>query len=233
MHLLKKDVPLHWDESIQFSFEVLKCSLTSTPLLRPPDYNKYFLLYLVFVESTIGMVLVQEDNLHEENMIYYLSQGLVGLELNYSHVEKLALVGVHAVQRFCHYILFRKTTIIVVVNPFQYFLTRHVINGNISRWIVILQEFDLDFVSAKSKNLLVFLELISKLLVESGDVILEESPIKGVMFFIASLDPWYGDILLYLQTLKCPTYSSHDECRRIRHQEKNYLILEDNCIVEV
>jgi hypothetical protein len=123
---------------------------------------------------------------------------LVGLELNYSHIEKLVLVAVHAIQQFRHYILFHKTTVIFIVNPFQYVLTRHVIGGKISRWIVILQEFDLDFFLAKSKNSLVFAELISELPVESGDVIPEESPIKGDMFLIMSSNPWYGDILVYL-----------------------------------
>jgi hypothetical protein len=55
----------------------------------------------------------------------------------------------------------------------------------------------------------------------------EESPIQGDMFLIASSDPWYGDILIYLQTLKCPTSASRDEHRWIRHQAKNYLILDD------
>jgi hypothetical protein len=58
MRLLKKDVPFYWDEAAQCSFEALKHTLTTTPLLRPPNYNKYFLLYLVAAESTIGMVLV-------------------------------------------------------------------------------------------------------------------------------------------------------------------------------
>jgi hypothetical protein len=124
MCLLKKDVPFHWDEAAQCSFEALKCALTTAPLLRPPNYNKDFLLYLVAAESTIGMVLVQEDHFLSEYVIYYLSRGLVGPELNYSHIEKLVLAAVHAVQRFCHYILFRKTTVIAIVNPFQYVLTR-------------------------------------------------------------------------------------------------------------
>jgi hypothetical protein len=179
------------------------------------------------------MVLVQEDDFLEEHIIYYLSRGLVGPELNYSHVEKLALAAVHVVQRFHHYILFRKTTVIVIVNPFQYVLTRRVIGGKISRWIVILQEFDLDFVSAKSKKSLVFAELISELPVESGDVTPEESPIKGDIFLISSSDPWYGDILVYLQTLKCPTSASRDEHRRICHQEKNISYSKTLCIVEV
>jgi hypothetical protein len=160
-------------------------------------------------------------------MIYYLIQGPFGPKLNYSHVEKLSLAAVHVFQRFRHYILFCKTTVIVVVNSFQYVLTRCVIGGKISKWIVILHAFDLDFVLEKSKKSLVFVELISKLPVDSGDVIPEELPIKGDMFLIASSDPWYGDILVYLQTFKFPTSSSHDERCCICHQEKNYLILED------
>jgi hypothetical protein len=217
MHLLKKYVPFHWDDAAQISFEALKHSLTTTPLLRPPNYNKDFLLYLVAAESTIGMVLVQEDDFLSKYVIYYLSRGLVGPEINYSHIKKLTLVAVHAVQWFRHYVLFRKTTVIVILNLFQYVLTRWVIDGKISRWIVVLQKFDLDFISVKSKKSLVFAELILELSVESGDVMPEESPIQGDMFLIASSDPWYGDILVYLQTLKCPTSASHDECHRICH----------------
>jgi hypothetical protein len=43
------------------------------------------------------MVLVQEDDELHEHVIYYLSRTLLGLELNYTHVEKLALVVVHSV----------------------------------------------------------------------------------------------------------------------------------------
>jgi hypothetical protein len=205
----------------------LKHALTTAPLLRPPNYNKDFLLYLATTESTIGMVLVQEDDFFSEYVIYYLSQGLVRPELNYSHIKKLVLATIHAVQRFCHYVLFHKTTVIVIVNPFQHMLKRRVIGGKINRWIVVLQEFDLDFISAKSKKSLVFAKLISELLVESSDVVLKESPIGGDMFLITYLDPWYGDILIYLQNLKCPTSNSLDEHRRICHQAKNYLILND------
>jgi hypothetical protein len=118
MRLLKKDIPFYWDDVAQHSFDALKHALTTAPLLWPPNYNKDFLLYLVVVESTISMVLVQEDALFSKSVIYYLSQGLIGPELNYSHIEKLVLAAVHAVQRFHHYVLFRKTTVIVVVNPF-------------------------------------------------------------------------------------------------------------------
>jgi hypothetical protein len=73
MCLLKKDVPFLWDEAAQCSFDALKHALTTAPLLRPPNYNKDFLLYLAVVESTIGMVLVQKDDSFSKYVIYYLS----------------------------------------------------------------------------------------------------------------------------------------------------------------
>jgi hypothetical protein len=77
-------------------------------------------------------------------------------------------------------------------------LTGCVISGKIIRWTVILQEFDLDFISAKSKKSLVFADLILELLVKNGDILPEESLINGDLFLIASLDPWYRDILVYI-----------------------------------
>lgn len=70
--------------------------LISAPPLSSPDYGRDFFSYLVPTESTIGM-LVQEDDALTEHVIYYLSRGLVGLELHYSPIQKLALATVHAI----------------------------------------------------------------------------------------------------------------------------------------
>jgi hypothetical protein len=43
------------------------------------------------------MVLDKEDDELHENIVYYINGNLVGSELKYTHVEKLALVFVHAV----------------------------------------------------------------------------------------------------------------------------------------
>ena len=117
------------------------------PLLRLPDYSKDFILYLAASESTIGVVLVQEDDKLKEYVVYYLSRALARPELRYSHVEKLALVAIYVVQRLRHYILPRTTMVVVDVNPFQYVLSRWIVGGKFNKWIVIIQEFDLDFLS--------------------------------------------------------------------------------------
>ena len=84
------------------------------------------------------MVLVQEDPIGEEHMIYYLSRSLFGPEFRNSHVEKLALATVIAVERFYHYILLRTTTIIVDSNSMYHILTHQVLGEKYSKWIVIL-----------------------------------------------------------------------------------------------
>ena len=131
MCLLKQDTPFVWDETAQLAFEALKKSLSSAPLLRPLDYYRDFILYLAASELTIGAVLVQEDDKLVEHVIYYLSRALVGPELRYSHIEKLALVAVYVVQRLRRYILLRTTIVVADVNPFQYVLSRCIVGGGI------------------------------------------------------------------------------------------------------
>jgi hypothetical protein len=227
MRLLQKNVPFIWDDTAQRSFNALKHALTHAPLLHPPDYTKDYLLYLAASTSTIAMVLVQEDSNGEEHVIYYLSKSLSGPELRYSHVEKLAMAAVIAVQRFRHYILLRTTTVIANSNPMYHVLTRQVLGGKYSKWIVILQEFDLEFTKAKAKKSLVFAELICALPsadenTEPRDPLPDES-----LFLISTSDPWYGDILLYLQTQRFQPNISREERRRIRHHARRYLILGD------
>ena len=99
------------------------------PMISPPNYSGDLLLYVVLSMETIGMVLVQEDEELHEHVIYYLSQNLVDAEIRYSHVEKLSLATVDAVQRLRHYILLCQTLVVSHVNPFHFFLTRRMIKG--------------------------------------------------------------------------------------------------------
>eukprot|EP00253_Pinus_taeda_P013994 PITA_13994 len=47
------------------------------------------------------------------------------------------------------------------------------------------------------------------------------------LFLISTLDPWYGDIIIYLQTSSFHPGVSKDARRRIRHQSQPYRIIGD------
>ena len=102
-----------------------------------------------------------------------------------------------------------------------------IFGGKFNKWIVILQEFDLDFQSAKSKKSLVFAELIAEFPTEEDVVVEDDSFPDEHIFLISTSDPWYEDILIYLHTLKYPAASSIEERCKLRLHAKNYLIIGD------
>ena len=225
--LLKRDTPFHWDAIVQESFERLKGLLVSAPLLRPLNYHHDYTLYLAVADTTIDMVLVQDDDDGNEHIIYYLSRNLLDTETCYAYVEKLALAAVCAVQSLWNYILLRTTAVISNCNPMTYILSRQLLGGKYSKWIVILQEFDLEFTDAKSKKSLVFAELLCSLPSPFAPSLSEDHISDETLFPISTLDPWYGDIIVYLQTSSFRPTLSKDARWRIRHQSQPYRIIGD------
>ena len=101
------------------------------------------------------------------------------------------------VQNFRHYIFLRTTTFYADSNPMYYVLTRQVLQGKYSRWIVIPQDFELEFTKSTSKKSLIFAELICDLphtteTIDPFDSFPDES-----LFLISTTD-LYGDNILYL-----------------------------------
>ena len=115
-------------------------------------------------------------------------------------MEKLALAMVIVVQKFCHYILLHTTTVLADQNPMYYILTCQVLGGKYSPWIVIFQEFDLKFAKDTSKKSLVFAELICDLPCATTESEPNNSFSDEFLFLMSTTDPWYGDLLIYLQT---------------------------------
>ena len=68
-----------------------------------------------------------------------------------------------SIQKLGHYILMHSTKVVIDSNPMDFLLIRCILNGKYTRWVVILQEFDLEFVTPKSKKGLALAELISEL----------------------------------------------------------------------
>ena len=61
---------------------------------------------------------------------------------------------------------------------------------------MILQEFYLEFVSTKSKKLLIFVEPISYFPSLDEVEVHEDSFFDEHIFLISNLDPWYRDIII-------------------------------------
>jgi hypothetical protein len=122
--------------------------------------------------------------------------------LKYKHEEKLALAVILAVQKLRHYILLRTTKVVADSNPMQYFLSRWQVNGKFAQWIIILQEYNLEFSTPKSKKNLVLAKLVTTLPSDTTSTPVNTDFPDEHIFYITSDDPWYGDLLVYLRTQK-------------------------------
>jgi hypothetical protein len=217
LRLLRHDIPFHWDDHAQQSFDDLKEALSNAPLISAPDYNHDYILYVSASAISVVGVLVQLEDDNREHVIYYVSKNLSGPPLKYKHEEKLALAVVLTVQKLCHYILLRTTKVVADSNPMQYLLSRQQVNGKFTQWIVILQEYNLNFSTPKSKKALVLAELVTTLPSDTTSTPINTNFLDKHLFYITSDDPWYDDLLVYLQTQKFGNHLSWDDRRHIGH----------------
>jgi hypothetical protein len=124
LHLLHHDIPFQWDKHDQTTFDDLNESLSNTPLITPPNYNRDYVLYISASAISVAGVLIQIGDDACEHVIYYISKNLSGTPLKYNHEENIALTVVLIVQKLHHYIMLRTTKVIVDSNPMQYLLSR-------------------------------------------------------------------------------------------------------------
>jgi hypothetical protein len=82
-------------------------------------------------------------------------------------------------------------------------------------------------VKSKAKKSLVFAELICDLPHADEDIEPRDSLPDETLFLISTFDPWYEDILLYLQTQHFQPNTSREERQCIHHHSHRYLIVGD------
>ena len=117
--------------------------------------------------------------------------------------------------------------VIFDANPMKYILSCQILGGRYSKWVVILSEFDLIFSTPKANKSLVFVELMAGLPRVSQPLQELEKLPDDSLFLMDSSDPWYEDILVYLQTQCFQPSSMKDDRRRLRHLAQHYLIVGD------
>jgi hypothetical protein len=100
----------------------------------------------------------------------------------------------------------------------KYLLSRRQVNRKFARWIINIQEYDLEFSTPKSKKALVLAELVTTLPSDTTSAPVNTDFPDEHLFYIASDDPWYRDLLVYLRTQKFGNHLSRDDRQRIFHQ---------------
>ncbi|KAM1672240.1 hypothetical protein ACFXTN_037155 [Malus domestica] len=117
--------------------------LTSAPIIRPPDWSIPFELMCDASDYALGAVLGQRKD-KQPHVIYYASRTLNDAQLNYSTTEKELLAVVFALVKFRSYLLGTKVIIYTDHAALKYLLTKKEAKPRLIRWMLLLQEFDIE-----------------------------------------------------------------------------------------
>ncbi|RVW25140.1 Retrovirus-related Pol polyprotein from transposon 17.6 [Vitis vinifera] len=146
----RKNQPTVWNDDCQRAFERIKECLIFPPVLVPPTPGRPLLLYLSVSDMALGCMLAQLDDLGKEQAIYYLSKRMLEYECKYIMIERLCLVVVWATRRLRHYMTEYSMLLVSRLDPLRYLFDRPVMTGRLMRWLVLLTEFDIHYVTQKS-----------------------------------------------------------------------------------
>ena len=148
--LLRKSQPTDWDDQCQRTFERIREYLLSPLVLVPPTPGRPLFLYLLVSDIALGCMLAQLNDSGNERAIYYLSKKMLDYEMRYVMIEHFCLALVWATQRLRHYMTEYSVHLISRLDPLRYLFDRTTLVGRLMRWLVLLTEFDIHYVTQKS-----------------------------------------------------------------------------------
>ena len=146
--LLEKDTKFNFDANCQSSFEEIKSILVEAPIMAKPDWNSEFEIMCDVNDYAMGVVLGQKA----EKMfraIYYASKTFNEAQENYSTTEKEMLAMVFSCEKFRPYILGSHVIIHTHHATIKYLMAKKEAKPRLIRWVLLLQEFDLEIKDKK------------------------------------------------------------------------------------
>ncbi|CAN6579362.1 unnamed protein product [Malus baccata var. baccata] len=171
--LLEKEVPFEFNEACEQAFKHLKDLLTTTPIITPPDWSIPYELMCDASDYALGAVLGQRKN-KQPHVIYYASRTLNDAQLNYSTTEKELLAVVFALDKFRSYLIGTKVIVFTDHAALKYLFTKKEAKPRLIRWMLLLQEFDIEIKDKKGSDNVVA-DHLSRLVREEEDLPISET----------------------------------------------------------
>ncbi|KAM6552105.1 hypothetical protein CsatB_001913 [Cannabis sativa] len=217
-NLLASGVPFEFGKDCLEAFQILKAKLISAPIVTTPNWELPFEIMCDASDYAIGAVLGQRvDKVFRT--IYYASKTLNDAQLNYATTEKEMLAIVFACDKFRPYLIGNKVIVYTDHSAIKYLMTKKDAKPRLIRWVLLLQEFDLDIKDKKGTENLVADHLSRLELEESQNTkevqINEQFPDEQLFSVRESLMvPWYADYVNFLAANITPPELSRQQLKK-------------------
>ena len=221
-NLLVQGIPFEFDSQCLHAFSVLKDKLVSAPIVLAPDWSFPFELMCDASDFAIGAVLGQKREKIFQ-VIYYASRTLNGAQLNYATTEKELLAIVFAFDKFRPYLIGNKVVAHTDHSAIKYLMTKKDAKPRLIRWVLFLQEFDVEIKDKKGTENLVA-DHLSRLEGARDDVPMNDEFPDEKLFAIEDKRavPWFVDYVNYLVAKVVPLEFNYQQKKRFFAHLKHY-----------
>ncbi|KAJ9556763.1 hypothetical protein OSB04_011377 [Centaurea solstitialis] len=220
--LLQHDQKFDFNDECRNAFITLKKALVTAPVVVAPDWDKPFEIMCDASDWAVGAVLGQrKDKIFHS--IYYASKTLNEAQINYTTTEKELLAVVFAFERFRSYLMGTKVIVPTDHAAIKYLISKKDAKPRLIRWVLLLQEFDLEIVDRKGTENQVadHLSRIEKPVEPEGEIT-DTFPDERILSVEIEM-PWFADIANYLACgIKPSDYTPH-MYKKFFHDVRQYL----------
>ena len=225
--LLEKDTRFNFDDSCKAAFEEIKIKLVQAPIMAAPEWDQGFEIMCDASDFAMGAVLGQRKE-KIFRTIYHASITFNEAQENYSTTEKEMLAVVFACEKFKQYILGSHVIIHTDHAAIKYLMSKKEAKPRLIRWVLLLQEFDLEIKDKKGCDNVIadHLSRVERSTAEEEKIILTENFPDEQLFKVSFQLPWYADIVNYLAYGVVPSEFSYQQKRRLR-TDSGYYIWDD------
>ncbi|GJY36699.1 reverse transcriptase domain-containing protein [Tanacetum coccineum] len=194
-----KDTPFEFNDECQKAFELLKEKLTCAPVIISPNWNLLFELMCDASDFVVRAVLGQKDgkNFHP---IYFASKTLNPAQQKYTVTDKELMAVVFAFDKFRSYLILSKSIVHTDHSTLKHLFKKQDAKPRLIRWILLLQEFDIEIKDKKgTENLAVdHLSRIDNNESSDDSEVDDNFPGETLMEINTRNEPWFTDFANYL-----------------------------------
>ena len=217
--LVCKDKDFFIDKEGERAFEMLKLALIEAPILQSPNWDLPFKIMCDASDYAVGAVLGQQ--IYKKPIaIWYASKTLVEAHMNYMTTEKELLVVVYALEKFRPYILGSKIVIYTYHVGLKYLFSKKEAKPRLIRWVLLLQEFDLEIRDKKGSENSVADHLSRLHISGTGDS--SHSFPDEHLLAVSSHAPWFAHIVNFIVTGSIPEHWNRHRKDKFFHELKYY-----------
>ena len=222
--LLENDTRFNFDDSCKAAFEETKIKLVQAPIMAAPEWDQGFEIMCDASDFAMGAVLGQRNE-KIFRTIYYASRTFNEAQENYSTTEKEMLAVVFACEKFRQYILGSHVIIHTDHAAIKYLMSKKEAKPRLIRWVMLLQEFDLEIKDKKGCDNVIadHLSRVERSTAEEKKIILIENFPDEQLFKVSFQLPWYADIVNYLACGVVPSKFSYQQKRKLRTDSRYYI----------